>query len=317
MQFRDLPPLNFLPAFEAAGRLGSVKAAAAQLHVTPSAVSQQLKLIEDALSTQLFERRGGGIKLTREGERYLSEIQGALSEIAQASERLRRRTKTRVLRLSMADFIAYEFILPRLAAFRARFPGIELSLDVTTRVLDIARSDVDAAIRIGEGPWPGLRAHVLGAATVAPVCSHELASGLRSTAHLVDQTLIELRGQEQRGFAVLMKKRGLAVREVLQFDGYLETMRAAEQGLGVALAVFPMTTGWVTSGQLAVPLSLRLPLAAKICFVHREADAKTAVFDALAAWLREQYAALPALAPGRIRRRRRRVPPAPRTPIKL
>jgi LysR family glycine cleavage system transcriptional activator len=305
MQFKDLPPLHFLPAFEAAGRLGSIKAAAAELHVTPSAVSQQLKLVEETLGSALFERRGAVIKLSSEGALYLREIQEALTHIARASQHLRDRARVRVLCLSTADFIAYEFLLPRLAAFREAFPGIELSLAPTTRVLDFKSSEVDVAIRIGDGPWPGLVAHELGPAFVTPVCSQQLATEIRTSAQLQEQTLIELRGQEGRGFSKFVKKNGgPTARPLLLFDNYLETMRAAEQGLGVALAVFPMTTDWVLDGRLAVPVPVRLPLAAKICFVHREADASDPLYTRLTDWLRKQYAALTALPAGRVVRTR-------------
>ncbi len=296
-----LPPLHFLPAFEAAGRLGSIKAAAAQLHVTPSAVSQQLKVIEDALSTKLFERRGARIKLTAEGAVYLQEVRDALSDIARASHRLRSRSRACVLRLSTADFIACEFLLPRLAAFRSAFPGVELSLRTTTRVVDFERAQVDAAIRIGDGPWPGLLAHVLGSGFVTPVCSQEQAQTIRSSAELRAQTLIELRGQERRGFHHLVARHDTAgPRQLLTFDNYIETMRAAEQGLGVALGLFPLTSHWVLDGRLAVPLPVRLPLTAKICFVHRTRDRDAPLYARLTEWLRDQYAALPDLPAGRV-----------------
>jgi LysR family glycine cleavage system transcriptional activator len=303
-----LPPLHFLPAFEAAGRLGSIKAAAAQLHVTPSAVSQQLKVIEEALSTKLFERRGAVIKLTAEGAVYLQEIRDALGDIARASQRLRSRGNARVLRLSTADFIACEFLLPRLAAFRAAFPGVDLSLQTTTRVVDFNSEQVDVAIRIGDGPWPGLVAHVLGSGFVTPVCSPEQASTIRSSAELRTQTLIELRGQERRGFHHFMQRHDAPEpRELLAFDNYIETMRAAEQGLGVALGLFPMTSQWVLDGRLAVPLPVRMPLAAKICFVHRARDAGDPLYAGLTEWLRDQYATLPALPAGRVVRRSQRL----------
>jgi LysR family glycine cleavage system transcriptional activator len=306
MQFRDLPPLNFLPAFEAAGRLGSVKAAAAQLHLTPSAISQQLKQIEDALGTALFERHGRAIKLTLDGASYLREVQEALSELARASQRLRSRSGARVLRLTTSDFIAYEFLLPRLASFRTHFPGLELSLEATTRTVDFAHSDVHAAIRIGDGPWPGLHAHVLGEAWVTPVCSPALATQIRTLEQLRDQTLIEVRGLSRRGWSPFLKKEAkLVPGQLLSFEGYLETMRAAEQGLGVAFGVFPMTTEWVTSGRLAVPLPVRVPLTAKICFVHRQTDAKDTLYRRLAEWLSAEYATLPALPAGRVLPKRR------------
>src|SRR5262245_6976640 len=138
MQFRDLPPLHFLPAFEAAGRLGSFKAAAAELHVTPPAISQQLKAVEDALGVALFERRGRSVRLTPAGEAYLRDVQQLLSEAASATRRVRQRSSQRVLRVSMPDFVAYDFMLARLSQFRAAFPGIELSVEASPRIIDFA-----------------------------------------------------------------------------------------------------------------------------------------------------------------------------------
>jgi LysR family glycine cleavage system transcriptional activator len=313
MQFRDLPPLHFLPAFEATGRLGSVKSAAAELHLTASAVSQQVKAIEGALGLALFQRRGRIIRLTEAGALYLRDIQQVLSEAAGATRRVRQRSSGRVLRLSTADFIAYEFILPRLSAFRARFPGVELSLDATSRVVDFATCDLDAAIRIADGSWPSLTSQVLGDAWVAPVCAPALARSIRTTKHLRDHTLIEMRGQERRGWKAFMKKQGEPEpQHVIYFEGQMEAMRAAEQGIGVAFGVFPMTTDWVTSGRLAVPLPLRVRFSGKICFLHRKTDARDGLYPELSAWLSEQYAALPALPPGRLVPRKLHVQARPR-----
>ena len=301
MQFRDLPPLHFLPAFEAVGRLGSVKLAADELHLTASAVSQQINAVEGALDVALFTRRGRVIALTPAGAQYLRDVQQLLSEAASATRRVRQRSSGRVLRLSTADFMAYEFILPRLSQFRARFPGVELSLDATSRVIDFATCDIDVAIRIAEGKWPSLSRHVLGDACVAPVCSPQLARKLRKLEQLPEHTLIDQRSHERRGWKGVLKSVGLpAPQQQLHFDGYLETMRAAEQGLGVAFGVFPLTTEWVSSGRLAVPLPLRLPFADKIHILYRKLDARDRLFPELTPWLREQYARLPALPPGRV-----------------
>jgi LysR family glycine cleavage system transcriptional activator len=296
--------LNFLPAFEAAGRLGSFKAAAAELHVTASAVSQQIKVLEDMLGRALFERRGRAVVLTRAGTGYLSEIQRALAAIGDASRRIRRSEQPRALRLTTADFIAYDFLLPRLSSFRTRFPELELSLETTTRVIDFSSSEIDAAIRISKQAWPGLQSHVLGEASIAPVCSQELATTIKTLADLSQHTLIEVRGQEHRGWKPLLRRHGIhKPLRTLSCDGYLEALRATEQGQGVTFGVFPLTTEWVVNRRLAVPLALRIPMAAKTCFVHRTADVNCELYEALVAWLREQYLQLQPLPPGRIVRR--------------
>jgi LysR family glycine cleavage system transcriptional activator len=300
MPHRDLPPLGLLPAFEAAGRLGSFKAAAAALHLTPSAISQQIKALEAAVGSPLFERRGRAVVLTSEGESFLRDVRQALEDLANAGRRLRRRAEGSVLRLSTVDFLAYEFVLPRLSAFRARFPGIELRLETSMELTDFDATDIDAAIRVGHGPWRGLESQPIGPAQSSVVCSPALAPRLTRLQDLVGLTLIQMRGQESRGWQTFLKAQGLASPNlsVLRLDGYLETLLAAEQGLGVAFGVFPMTSEWVLRGRLAVPFALRIPLPNQISFVHRRGDDR-ALLGELAAWLREQYTQLPALPEGR------------------
>lgn len=300
---KELPPLHFLPAFEAAGRLKSFKAAAAELHLTASAVSQQLRAIEESLGTVLFERKLRSVELTAAGKTYLHEIQTALMSISTASQRIRTQSKQRELRLSVPDFIAYEFILPQLKRLRARFPGIDLRLDVTQRVLDFQTCDIDAAIRVADGSWHHLVVESLGDAQATVVCAPDLMSTIRSAADLQAHMLIEQRGQERRGWSAFMRRNGLCdpkPEQVLLFDGFLETLRAAEQGLGVAFGVFPLASAWVSSGRLAVPLAMRVPFTDKIQFVYRKTDARDPVYQALGEFFREEYACLPALAQGRV-----------------
>jgi len=309
MQYRGLPPLHFLPTFEAAGRLGSFTAAARELHVTPSAVSQQLKAIEESLGLALFVRRGRFIQLTAAGTAYLRDVQQLLADAAGASRRVQQQNRGRVLRLSTPDFVAYDFLLARLSRFRARFPGVELSLEVTPDVVDFATRDIDAAIRIADGSWPSLLCEPLGPACVTPVCAPLLARELRSLSQLKQHTLIELRSQAQRGWHAFMQRQKQPHPErVLRFDGYLEVLRAAEQGLGVAFGIFPFASEWVTSGRLAVPLELRLPFNGKIHFVYRKVDARDALLGEVSKWLREEYKTLPPLPPGRLQRRAARRP---------
>jgi LysR family glycine cleavage system transcriptional activator len=299
---RDLPTLHFLPAFEAAGRLGSFKAAADELHLTPSAISQQIKALEDSLGTALFAREGRRVQLTREGESYLLEVRQALVDLAGASRSLRRRSEGRVLRVSTIDFVAYEFLVPRLADFRRHFPKVDLRIEIGHGLVDFERSDVDAAIRMGGGPWAGLSSRPLGPLLAAGVCDHALAQRITGPDSVIHHPLIELRGQEYRGWHAFVKTLGERGRDVqvITLDSYFETLRAAEQGLGVAFGLFPLTSEWVLSGRLCVPSEQRMPLPGGASWVHREGDAHRAVLDELYVWLREHYEQLPALPEGRL-----------------
>jgi LysR family glycine cleavage system transcriptional activator len=294
--------MGFLPAFEAAARLGSFKAAAAELHVTPSAISQQIKALEAALGVSLFRREGRVIVLTLEGADYAREVRHALADLAAAGRRLRRRHATPVLRLSTAPFVAYEFLLPRLSDFRLRFPNLELSLEATMQLVDLAASDIDAALRIGGGPWPGCTTRIVGTSELAIVCTPALARSIHTTRDLRGQTLIDIRGREHRGWRALLADKGIREDQArfLTFETYFETVRAAEQGLGLAWGLFPMTSDWVKAGRLAVPLRLRTMLSGHIALIHRPADAERFPFIEIGRWLAEQYAALAPLPAGRI-----------------
>lgn len=300
-QLRNLP-LGFLPTFEAAGRLGSFKAAAAEVHLTPSAVGQQMKILEEALGVALFERRGRALLLTGEGERYLRDVRGSLRGLATAGGRAQRRPGADVLRLSTAPIIAHEFLLPRLRSLRTCLPGVDLHVETTMGVVDFEQSDIDAAIRVGGGPWPGLVTKPFGTVTAAPVCAPALAQRIRRAADIEGQTVLEVRGQEHRSFAPLMEAHALSMErtERLTFETCLETARAAEHGLGMALGLFPLLTHWTMTRKLAVPLSVRIALPGYISLVYRPEDEARFPFGALVRWLEEQYAALPELADGKV-----------------
>jgi len=300
MKLRDVP-LAFLPTFEAAGRLGSFAAAATELCLTPSAVSQQIRGLEEALGVSLFERTGRTAALTLEGEMYLKEVRKSLQELATSTSRLRRRNREAVLRMSTVSMAAHEFLVPRLGSFQERFPGIELCIETTNEVIDFKVSDYDAALRVGES-WPDLQVHALGGASVAAVCSHKLARAIKSPLDLCDHTLLDPAGSGERALQMLLSAHGrsdLRPVRTWHFETCYDTLRAAEHGLGVAFAVFPVATPLVQSGKLAVPLDVRLPLPGQVCFVHRPDDHRFPFAD-IAAWIAEHYRSLPALPEGRI-----------------
>lgn len=292
MEGPALPPLNLLPAFEAAGRHGSFKAAARELHLTPSAVSQQIKALEQALGAQLFDRSARAVSLTPEGRDYLREVQLMLSDLRTATRRLRRRGASRVLRISTSPFVASEFFIPRMTDFRARFPDVELRIESSTHLADFRTGEFDAAVRIGAGHAAGTRTLKLGALTATTVCAPALARGVHTVEDVLRHPLIELRIFKDRGWLSVSDR--VRPEQILTFDTYLETMRAAEQGLGFAYAVFPLTTDWVRAGRLATPLARRTPLSECLQWVCRT-DERRPLLDDIGQWLTEQYDSLPAL----------------------
>lgn len=166
-----LPPLNPLRAFEAAGRLQSVRRAAEELAVTPGAVSRQIQSLETYLGVKLFRRAPREIVLTAEGERYLLAIGQHLDGVRQATQQLTGRRSVEVLRIRAYTTFAMKWLIPRLGSFHAENATTEVQLTTSNEAVDFDRENVDGAIRLGAGDWPGVEADRLMSNELAPLCS--------------------------------------------------------------------------------------------------------------------------------------------------
>jgi LysR family glycine cleavage system transcriptional activator len=190
-----LPSLNGLCAFEAAARHLSFAGAAAELGVTRTAVSHQIRRLEEQLDVRLFVRLTASLALSKAGEAYLPDVRAAFDRLRVASRRLQVRPRQgRVLTVSTTPTLAAKWLVPRLPAFNAAFPDIEVRIGATMRLVDFAREPVDVAIRYGCGDWPGLRSDRLAMTDAFfPVCSPTLMRGtvpLRTPSDLAVHTLL-------------------------------------------------------------------------------------------------------------------------------
>jgi LysR family transcriptional regulator, glycine cleavage system transcriptional activator len=174
---RRLPPLNELRSFEAAARYESFTRAAEELHVTQSAVSQQVKALETELGLKLFGRERQRLKITPAGRDYRIVIREALDHIGAGTERLMQRQNASVLTVGTSLDFAAKWLVHRLARFAAAHPGIDLRVSATMHTVDFAREDIDVAVRHGDGNWPGLEATRLCAEQIFAVCSPKLLAG--------------------------------------------------------------------------------------------------------------------------------------------
>lgn len=157
----QLPSLTSLRAFEAAARLGGFSAASRELNVTHAAVAQQVRGLEASLGVGLLERSGRGLALTPEGERLSPALTAGFQAMADAVEEVRRGEDGRPLKVTLTPAFASQWLVPRLGRFWARHPEVPLSLHPDRQVVDLARARMDLAIRLGEGPWPGVEAELL------------------------------------------------------------------------------------------------------------------------------------------------------------
>src|SRR5258708_3344592 len=188
-----LPSLNGLRAFEAAARHLSFTQAASELNVTQTAISHQIRRLEEELGTRLFIRQNRALELTPEARDYLPGVRAAFNDLRLATDRLLRKEDGHVLTVSTLASLAAKWLPPRLSAFHEAHPGIDARITTSTTLVDFQRDNVDAAIRYGRGQWAGLRADWLMASEVFPVCSPALLKGpkpLKCPEDLRDHVLL-------------------------------------------------------------------------------------------------------------------------------
>src|ERR1700754_4106744 len=172
-----LPSLNGLRAFEAAARHLSFTLAASELNVTQTAISHQIRRLEEELGVRLFIRKNRSLALTPQARDYLPGVRAAFNDLRLATDRLLRKDDDNVLTVSTIASLAAKWLLPRLTAFQEAHPGIDVRSTPPPAPIDFRSGDVDAAIRYGHGNWPGVRAEWLMADEVFPVCSPALLNG--------------------------------------------------------------------------------------------------------------------------------------------
>jgi len=293
LPLRRLPPLTALRAFHAAGRHLSMKAAAEELLLTPSAVSHQVRALERQLGLDLFVRGHRSLSLTAEGRDYWELLDRAFAEIARGTERLTAGRRPR-LRISALPMIADALLLPRLGALQAALPDVEIALDTANRLADFARDPVDVAIRFGRGGWPGLASEVLLPLTFTAVCAPAVAARLSGVADLAGEVLIQHSAKPDgwREWLAAAGHPGLAPRAELAVDSLQAALSAAAQGLGVAYA--PLELADLRG--LALPFPGLRVAGYAYHLVCRPEDRGRPDVAALRDWLRDAVAALPRVA---------------------
>ena len=193
---KSLVHLNALRAFEASARHQSFSAAAAELHVTPAAVGQLVRTLEQWLGAPLFHRGASGkarLAPTETAERALPDIRAGLARLAVGLERLQEGTRNGPLTVAVSPAFAAKWLLPRIERFQAECPETDVRLDTNLKPVDFAAQQIDIGVRYGAGVWPGLAAEKLMDEEVYPVCSPELLrrqGGPRRPADLAGETLI-------------------------------------------------------------------------------------------------------------------------------
>ncbi len=261
---RRLPSLNGLRAFEAAARHQSFTRAAEELNVTQTAISHQIKRLEEQLGLRLFIRRNRRLLLTEEAQAYLPALRAAFDQLNEATERLLRRDSQGRLTVSTLNSFATKWLVPRLAGFQEAHPELDLRITTSDALIDFSRDDVDVAIRYGLGTWPGLTAEQLVSEDVFPVCSPKLLGGARPLERpedLARHTLLHHTSWRD-DWQMWLTAVGIDTVDAskgLEFDAELTMYQAAMDGLGVALGDAPLVEPDLAAGRLVKPMDIKLP----------------------------------------------------------
>ena len=286
-----LPSLNGLRAFEAAARHLSFTQAAAELNVTQTAISHQIRRLEEELGIRLFVRQNRALALTPKARDYLPGVRAAFNDLRLATDRLLRKDDDNVLTISTLASLAAKWLLPRLTAFQEAHPGIDVRITTSTGLVDFKGGDVDAAIRYGRGHWPGLRAEWLMADEVFPVCSPALLTGkrpLRRPEDLRDHVLLHNTNNSD-DWRLWLTASGLPAdiskQPGITFDLILMTVQAAIDGIGIAMGRTSYVQDDIAKGQLVVPFEIALPADAGFYLVSPEATADPPKLRAFRNWL--------------------------------
>ncbi|WPB57321.1 LysR substrate-binding domain-containing protein [Xylophilus sp. GOD-11R] len=233
-----LPPLALLIAFEAAARRLNFSLAAAELHLTPSAVSHQIAKLEQYIGVKLFERRSPGLALTAAGARYLQRIAGALQALRSATDDVRQGIRS-TLHVHASPSFANLWLMPRLSAFAQRHPNIALSLSASPSHSDFAVGGVDLDIRYGTPQWPQLQVMPIADETILPLAHPDFIArqGIAGPADLLQVPLIQstVSVVQWSDWFASRHVAGRPERYAYRFDRAYLALDAAEQGLGVAL----------------------------------------------------------------------------------
>lgn len=286
----SLPSLNALRAFAVAGRHLNLTTAAAELFVTPSALSHQIRGLEEQLGVKLFRRTGKGLALTHEGSLLLPGLTESFEKMASTLALLGATSRENGIAVSMLSTFAMRWFIPRLSAFQKERPDINIRISTSVALVDFRAGDVDCAIRFGDGTWQGLHADLLFPEQLVPVCSPNLPTKekpLATPADLKHHTLLhaQLRADDWR---IWLHAAGVDDTDA-EYGPVFETrnfaIQAAIDGLGVAIVDPHLVAEELKSGRLIQPFA-QLPISRGAYYlVYPDRIAKAERFIAFRTWL--------------------------------
>ncbi|MCL6417348.1 LysR substrate-binding domain-containing protein [Aestuariirhabdus sp. Z084] len=290
------PPIQWLPILEAAARHLSFKKAAEELCVTPSAISQQIKGLENYLGLTLFERNGRKLKLSPAGESYYLIAEDIIKRHSKGYRELQRRYHNPVLQISCPIFIAQELLIPNYLSFKEFAPSVELRITTGNAFVDFDNEPVDAALRFGPGSWPELDCRLISDVDLQLVCSPTYLDQYRLNKHVnLDQAALEGHAlisldDELRNWKQLYPT--INPEKTIICDSYFSAIRSAEEGLGITVGMKPTINRLLAEERLITLTSDISTTDFAYWLVAPKHKANTEQVDALHRWIKSLFDAL-------------------------
>lgn len=310
---QPLPPLNALRAFEIAARHMSFATAAKTLHVTPAAISHQIKGLEEHLGLRLFRRLPRGLELTRAGQVLLPRLKEGFERLAQGIEELRALQAPGTLSVSAATSFTTRWLAPRLHRFVGAHPDLDVRINASTRLIDPSRGeaddgetlvgspveDADIVVRFGTGDYEGFRVDPLLKVEVTAMCSPRLlkeGKPLQKPADVAQHALIHDNvkaddgGQLWDAWLASAGVTGVDTSHGLRFSHAMLALEAAADGMGIAMGITALAGSDLAAGRLVAPFEQRLPLRFGYYIVSGHDTAERADVVAFRNWLQAEAA---------------------------
>lgn len=297
-----LPQLNLLRTFEAAAWHESFTAASQELAITQSAVSQQIRQLEETIGLRLFERLPQRVRLTTAGAIYADTIREALGIIARASNRVVAASDQQALTVLVSPSFANRWLIPRLDRFRKRHPDIQVTILSMPDPVDLGRQRIDLAVRWGNGRWPGAPLHYLGDQRIVPVCSPGYLAGrppIRNALELSRQTLLHLTRDNHWG--ALFEALGVSPApeaDTIFFSDTSPMLEACVQGHGIGLSSILLADADLRAGRLVVAFQAEINVGHGFYVLSRESSEEKPASHIFRKWLTMEYEDTLAHAPG-------------------
>ena len=292
-----LPPLKSVHYFEAAARLQSFTKAAQELNVTHSAISHQIKALEEWLGQQLFERKTRQVRLTEAGKRFVGPVKSAFEQLSEGAADIARYGKDRPLTVTALPSLSAKWLVPRLSDFQRNHPEIQVRLSATSEVEQVGARDIDIGIRFGRGGWSGLEAELLAPNIVFPVCSPALLTADRPINEprdvlkyplLTDIDWMRSGYDEWAEWTAAAGINDNRVQSNLSLNYSNLLIQAAIDGLGIAMGNIITAGDDLKHGRLAKPVDFSVDLKTGYWVVYGKGALNQPKIRAFRDWVMEQ-----------------------------